>query len=264
MKVAVGFICYSRKELSKICLMECLDNLGMVCDFYVWDNNSTDGTAEWIRDLNDSRITKTYFSDKNIGVSAYNYIFQDSGADYYVELDDDAIPPNNYVFKMYKNYKWLEQKYGNIGFLGIDFWPFGRAVSGTFAGSDSFKNVETIESPYGEEILITSLGVGGIIPGTCRMSSRKVWNLIGGQPDCLYGTDKMMNVKVLAKGMVGAYIKSIEGELVSHLYGFDSDTYTNWKKKNHYDKRSVKDIIEQEEKRRNKKVKENVRGKLGF
>lgn len=64
-------------------------------EFYltIWDNASTDGTVEYLRnEINDSRIADIIFSKKNIGqIPAVNKIWSNSKADLLGKLDNDCL-----------------------------------------------------------------------------------------------------------------------------------------------------------------------------
>jgi len=227
-ELAIGVLTYNRVQLSRRCIISAIGNMGRGShEFYVWDNNSKDNTAEWLSKYGreNNRITKVFFSDKNIGVHAYNNIFEYSGASYVIELDDDAIPPYGYADRMLETYKWLEKKY-KIGLLGLNM-NWGAL---TFTKRNvALEKWQRYKSPFGDFYVVYEKGKTDLVPGTCRMSSRKVWDELEGQPDRLYGTDKIMNDKSFEKGHVNIMLDGIGGKAMQHFCDESNMSFRNWK-----------------------------------
>lgn len=87
------FITYNRLDYTKISLSSILDDSTEDFSLTIWDNASSDGTAEYLRsELNDPRIKEIVCSKKNIGqIAAVNRIWENSQADLLGKLDNDCI-----------------------------------------------------------------------------------------------------------------------------------------------------------------------------
>lgn len=67
----------------------------------IFDNNSSDGTKEWLNSLSEKRI-KLFFNDFNGGVSAsMNYLFFNSGNSKYIaKVDNDTVVEEDWLVKI--------------------------------------------------------------------------------------------------------------------------------------------------------------------
>lgn len=66
MKVAVLSLTRDRLEFTKHCFQTLAENAGCEYDHYVWDNGSTDGTVEWLRE----QPFHVFIAGVNNGISA--------------------------------------------------------------------------------------------------------------------------------------------------------------------------------------------------
>ncbi len=85
-------------------------------EIVIWNNASTDGTAEFLETLDDPRI-RVVHSEKNIGQNAYARAFQLTTAPYMVEVDDDVVDaPAQWDATLLEAFVRLP----HIGFLSAD------------------------------------------------------------------------------------------------------------------------------------------------
>lgn len=93
MRIHLVFVTYNRLEYTKRALPSVLADPTERFDLTIWDNASTDGTAEYLRDqIDDPRIVDLVLSRENIGqTAAVNRIWADSKADLLGKLDNDCI-----------------------------------------------------------------------------------------------------------------------------------------------------------------------------
>ncbi len=75
------------------------------------DNNSTDGTQEYLK--TQSSWLNTIFLDKNIGIAGYNRAFEVSRGEIILVLDDDSAPSDSKLFPK------LIQTFANTPKLGV-------------------------------------------------------------------------------------------------------------------------------------------------
>lgn len=76
-------------------LSKCVDNVlrqtsDATREIVIWDNGSTDGTAQYLASLDDRRI-RVVRTASNIGFNAYAEAFELTSQPYFVELDDDVV-----------------------------------------------------------------------------------------------------------------------------------------------------------------------------
>jgi GT2 family glycosyltransferase len=89
--VAVVVLTYNRLHLLRQCVENALLRTSpKTTEILIWDNASTDGTAEYLDSLDDPRITVVHHAE-NIGQNAYALAFRHTTAPYMIEIDDDII-----------------------------------------------------------------------------------------------------------------------------------------------------------------------------
>jgi glycosyltransferase involved in cell wall biosynthesis len=87
------FITYNRIEYTKLALASVLAEPTEEFSLTIWDNSSTDGTVEYLKNqVNDPRIVDIIFSKENVGqTAAVNEIWGKSKADLLGKLDNDCL-----------------------------------------------------------------------------------------------------------------------------------------------------------------------------
>ena len=80
MTVDLIFITYNRLAYTKLALASVLQDPAEEFRLTIWDNASTDGTREFLRDeLRDPRVQKVVLSETNVGqVAAVNEVSRDA------------------------------------------------------------------------------------------------------------------------------------------------------------------------------------------
>jgi len=93
MNIHLSFITYNRLEYTKLALQSVLADPLEEFSLTIWDNSSTDGTIDYLKnEVQDSRIKEIIFSKENIGqTAAVNKIWNNSNADLLGKLDNDCI-----------------------------------------------------------------------------------------------------------------------------------------------------------------------------
>ena len=115
-EVATIVVTYNRKELLRECIQALLDS-DTKSDIYIIDNNSTDGTKDYIKDLLDPTVTYKRLK-KNIGgaggfAAGMNYVVN-KGYKYIWIMDDDTIVNKDSLTKLLDG---AEALCGEFGFL---------------------------------------------------------------------------------------------------------------------------------------------------
>jgi GT2 family glycosyltransferase len=66
MKIAIYTLTRDRIEYTKKCFQSLQENAGYSYDHYIIDNGSKDGTADWLKEGN---YTKVIYNPENVGIS---------------------------------------------------------------------------------------------------------------------------------------------------------------------------------------------------
>jgi glycosyltransferase involved in cell wall biosynthesis len=93
MTIDLVLIAYNRLDYTKQALVSILADPKEEFFLTIWDNASTDGTVEYLKnEVNDPRISDIVFSKRNVGqAAAVNEIWSKSKADLLGKLDNDCI-----------------------------------------------------------------------------------------------------------------------------------------------------------------------------
>jgi glycosyltransferase involved in cell wall biosynthesis len=93
MTIDLVFITFNRLGYTRLALQSILADPNETFSLSIWDNASTDGTAEYLKnEINDPRIRRIHLSDTNIGqTAAVNAIWSQSKADLLGKLDNDCL-----------------------------------------------------------------------------------------------------------------------------------------------------------------------------
>lgn len=95
MKIDLIFITYNRLHYAKLTLPQLLADPTEEFYLTIWDNGSTDGTREYLSSVDDPRIVRKVFAQKNVGLhGAMNSFICKSSADLVgFVLDDILVTP---------------------------------------------------------------------------------------------------------------------------------------------------------------------------
>ena len=168
--IAIVVLTHNRVHL----VSKCVENVLLrtsdeTREIVIWDNASTDGTAEYLAGLDDPRITVVR-SEKNIGQSAYARAFKETTAPYMIELDDDVTDA---PAEWDRTLRDAFVKLPKVGFLAADLED---------DPNDEASNVRHHVRPH-EYTVVEENGVRlltGPAGGGCAMTSRELNQLAGG------------------------------------------------------------------------------------
>jgi GT2 family glycosyltransferase len=115
--IAIVVLTHDRLHLLRGCVENVLLGTSSTThEILIWDNASTDGTAEYLASLEDPRI-RVVRSEENIGQSAYARAFRLTSSPYLIEIDDDVTDaPKHWDRTLLDAFKRLPQ----VGFLAAD------------------------------------------------------------------------------------------------------------------------------------------------
>ena len=115
-KVIAVIVTYNRKELLKECIEAILNQNYKKCDVFVVDNNSTDGTYEYIKELLKNKRVIYKNTGANLGgAGGFNFGIKEAyelGCDFVWIMDDDCIVHKDTLQEFMTADKKLKGKYG--------------------------------------------------------------------------------------------------------------------------------------------------------
>lgn len=120
MAIHLVFITYNRLDYTKLALASVLADPAEEFSLTIWDNGSTDGTVEYLKnEVNDPRIVDIICCKENAGqVHAVNEIWGNSEADLVGKLDNDCLVTPGWTRK-------IADAHNDIDSLGIvGCWRF--------------------------------------------------------------------------------------------------------------------------------------------
>ena len=210
MSVAVVVLTYNRVHLLRRCCEGVLARTSpSTTEIIIWDNASTDGTAHYLDSLVDRRVRVVHHPE-NIGQNAYAEAFKLASATHLVELDDDVVDaPAGWDETLFSAFQRLPQ----IGFLAADLEDNPH---------DEASHVRHHVRPHlyrpAEENGIRLLY--GPTGGGCAMTSREIYDLVGGFPQdkrrTFYLEDAAYIARIESQGYRAAVMRDLR---VTHAGG---------------------------------------------
>ena len=187
MRTAVIMLTYNRKHYTEKTLLNYERQLSSerCFDFYLYDNGSADGTAEFLKSYSGSLKIQTTFGDRNIGIAeATKWLLRekcfDRGYDYIVKVDDDEFLPEDWT-------------------AVLEYFPESEAKGGVFIGfrrpeiQDYFEGFQWV-SGNPENLTMIPLGhfecYRSISSPGCQISTEYWWRKIVDEltdHGCFYG-----------------------------------------------------------------------------
>ena len=168
--IAVVVLTFDRLHLLRKCVERVLARTSAATsEIVVWDNNSADGTAEYLDSLDDPRITVVHHRE-NIGQNAYVEAFGRTTAEFLLELDDDIVDaPLNWDRTLLQAFERLP----DVGFLAANLID---DPSDTTARIMYGRNAHlyTIAEVDGVRLKLGPVG------GGCSITSRELYERAGG------------------------------------------------------------------------------------
>jgi GT2 family glycosyltransferase len=170
--IAIAVVTLNRLHLLRKVVENVLDRTESTTEIVIWNNASSDGTAEYLATLADPRIVVVNSPD-NVGLNGYARAFKLTTAPYLVELDDDVVDaPSGWDSTLLEAYRRLPE----IGFLAADLVnepddpvsQFRHYVRPEEYRPYEMNGVRLLEGPTG---------------GWCALTDRELSDRIGGFPE---------------------------------------------------------------------------------
>jgi glycosyltransferase involved in cell wall biosynthesis len=149
MNVCLVLVTHNRLGYTKKTIDRLLEDPSEEFELYIWDNASTDGTRDYLRDeLKDPRIVETVLSDENVGpLGAMNYAWSKTKADLVGKLDNDCLLTPGWTRILAKAHEDIE----NLGAIACWHYPldeFDEKAARKVGKIQSFGNYQVLRSPF--------------------------------------------------------------------------------------------------------------------
>lgn len=167
MKVAALVVTYNRIDLLKECIKALINQSEKVNDIIIIDNDSIDGTREYLSQINDESF-HIKLLNKNVGGSGgffegISFFQRQLNDDYIWIMDDDTIPERDALSKLKNAANYV----GSFGFLASNVrWIDGEPSAVNIPAINSSKWTYTVNSNKDEfyPILSSASFVSILIP----------------------------------------------------------------------------------------------------
>lgn len=206
--VSLCVVTYNRLPMLKQCINSLLETVKDInAEILVWDNNSNDGTQEYLRSLSgEHKNIKITLNNKNIGCNAKGKNIELSAGEFIIGIDDDVIEfPEKWVENFVRAYKRVPF----AGYLATD------VIQNEF--TNGAKTDEYVYNLHNYDDVVLQEGPTG---GWCFMLSREVYNTVGkfyiNYDRTFFFEDKDYCFRTLAKGF---RVGIVDGIKVLHATG---------------------------------------------
>jgi rhamnopyranosyl-N-acetylglucosaminyl-diphospho-decaprenol beta-1,3/1,4-galactofuranosyltransferase len=201
--IAIAVITHNRVDLLRRCVENVLLRATATSEIVIWDNASTDGTADYLATLTDPRI-RIVGSPENVGMNGYARAFWMTTAPYFIDLDDDIVDaPPGWDRTLLDAY----EKLPDVGFLAADLVddPYDEATHHRYrVRPHEYRLTEVNGVP-----LLTGPAGGG-----CAITSRELAVSVGGFPErpgqVFWLEDAEYQGKIWKLGYRGAVLASLK------------------------------------------------------
>lgn len=232
MKLSVLVLTFNRKKLVSQLVPDIINKVGVDdVEFMFWDNNSTDGTFDWIESfkLTINKPIRVFPSEKNYGIEATNFLAKEAVGSYVLKVDSDLELPRNYGKKLIEAYEEAKQHVDDkLLFLSYDM-QWGTKTFATRSGMSLYKPPTGKIIQYKDsKILIHFKPSKWLVNGACRLSERGRFLEYGQHPVSIkYGVDYKVSKKAEKNGFYIGYYS--DGNPVIHKGTNDTKSYRKFK-----------------------------------
>ncbi|WP_291325476.1 glycosyltransferase [Desulfovibrio sp. UCD-KL4C] len=116
--IDILYLTFNRIAYTKITLPALIENAGTDFSLTIMDNGSTDGTVEYLQEMQEkykNTIRKVLFNSKNIGISMPTNVFWRTAKGEFVgKVDNDTLVPKNWLSRLLE----AHQKSDKLGVVG--------------------------------------------------------------------------------------------------------------------------------------------------
>ncbi len=155
--IPIKLITWNRLEYTKKTINSILENTDYPFTLWIWDNASTDGTIDYLKNLRDPRIQITY-SDINTGlVPPFNIFLEQYKTNKYIaQLDNDIIVPPGWLSK-------FKAVMDNLPIFSISADHYLGIPYRIKTNKEFYDHLETIEFEGDKIYLFPHAGMGNMV-----------------------------------------------------------------------------------------------------
>lgn len=149
MNIAIVLVTHNRLEYTRKAVARLLEDPDEEFDLYLWDNASTDGTPEYIKDsIKDSRIVEVVLSKQNVGqTGAMNYVWSKTRAELIGKVDNDCLVTPGWMRTFTQAHMDIE-KLGAVACWHYQHDEFDEDAARKMGKIQSFRNHEIFRHPW--------------------------------------------------------------------------------------------------------------------
>lgn len=205
--ISIFIVTRNRLELLKQCIWLLLSSLtGINYEIIIWDNDSNDGTKQYLESLNKKSI-KCHISKENIGNNAKDKAAAMCKGKFLVGIEDNVLGyPDNWLLDMIKAYKSVPR----LGYLSTDVFQT-KYISGEKQAENLYYNKKFLD---GEITIQFGPNAGG-----CIMISREIFdkfcNITRKKGKTMFSKNSEFLNKLKSKGYRIGILKDVEVSLAS-------------------------------------------------
>lgn len=210
--ITIGLVTHNRLPLLKRCIDDVVGRAsGKTREVVIWNNGSTDGTKDYLDQLDDPRFRIVHHPE-NIGVNAYARAFRLASQPYLIELDDDVIEAPMC---------WDEQlldaflRIPKMGYLSASIADDPKDSQAQY-----LKYMREERNAYARRELNGVAVLEGPVGGGCTITSRELYDRIGGfreHPKLAFWREDAAYVREVHR--LGYRSAVLEGTVVWHAGG---------------------------------------------
>jgi GT2 family glycosyltransferase len=168
--IAIVVLTHNRVSLLQKCVEHVLLRTSDATrEIVIWDNASTDGTADYLESLSEPRI-RVIRSATNVGQNGYGRAFRETVSPYLIEVDDDVVDAPDGWDTMLRD---AFGKLPDVGFLAADLEDDPNDEASHFRHHIRPHEYTLVEE-HGVRLLRGPAG------GGCAMTSRELNQRVGG------------------------------------------------------------------------------------
>lgn len=164
--IAAVVVTYNRKNLLEACITHILNQRGISCDVLVVDNASTDGTAELVQSIPDSRVRYRNTGANLGGAGGFHFGLQwavNAGYDYAWIMDDDCLPNEDALITFWDADRKLNGTYGWLSSQVL--WTDGDICRMNIQRVTPFKKVSDFSSELSPAVAASFVSL--FLPASC-------------------------------------------------------------------------------------------------
>ncbi len=142
-RTAAVVVTYNRKELLGLCVDKLLRQIGASCDVLIIDNDSTDGTEEFMKEKFSQQEVVYENTGRNLGgAGGFEYGVGKAvrlGYEYIWIMDDDTLPEETALAELFTADENLRGKWGFLS--SVAYWTDGNICRMNIQKKDIFRHV---------------------------------------------------------------------------------------------------------------------------